>query len=83
MADAEVVAREILAYLGRRPDACDTLHGILQWWLPRIRLEEASDTVEQALELLEQRALIDRVRVPTGAVLFCRRVGAGAAEDGR
>ncbi|HSV84408.1 MAG TPA: hypothetical protein VLK85_34845 [Ramlibacter sp.] len=70
---AEKVAHEILAYLARRPNACDTLDGILQWWLPRIRLEEATETVEQALVLLERRDLVDRVPVPAGEVLYCRR----------
>lgn len=72
-ADAEKVAREILAYLARRPTACDTLEGILQWWLPRIRLEDATETVESALVLLEQQALIDRVPIPAGATMYCRR----------
>ena len=77
-ADAEKVAREILAYLARRPNACDTLDGILHWWLPRIRLEDATETVERALVLLEQQALIDCVPVPAGAVMYCRRrIGAG------
>lgn len=79
-ADAEKVAREILAYLARRPTACDTLEGILHWWLPRIRLEDATETVESALVLLEQRALIDRVSVPAGAVMYCRRGGAAGSQ---
>ena len=28
------IAREILRYLERHPDAKDTLEGIAQWWLP-------------------------------------------------
>ena len=74
--DAEDVACEILAYLSRHPGACDTLDGILQWWLPRIRLEEATETVEQALQLLEQRALADRVAIAAGSVLYRRRASA-------
>jgi hypothetical protein len=70
---AESVAREILAYLIKRPSASDTLDGILQWWLPRIRLEEATDTVEQALMLLERRHLIDRIVLTAGAVMYRRR----------
>jgi hypothetical protein len=69
----ESVAREILAYLTKRPSACDTLDGILQWWLPRIRLEEATETVEQALVLLERRHLIDRVALAAGPVMYRRR----------
>lgn len=81
--DAERVAREILAYLARRPSACDTLDGILQWWLPRIRVEEASETVERALTLLEERALIDRVAVQAGSVMYCRRRDGGAGSEGQ
>jgi hypothetical protein len=70
----ESVAREILAYLNKRPQACDTLDGILQWWLPRIRLEEATETVEQALVLLERRHLVDRVATVPGPVMYRRRL---------
>lgn len=70
----ESVAREILAYLNKRPQACDTLDGILQWWLPRIRLEEATETVEQALVLLERRHLVDRVASAPGPVMYRRRL---------
>lgn len=80
-ADAEKVAREILSYLARRPNACDTLEGILQWWLPRIRLEDATETVEHALVLLQQRALIDRVPIAAGAVMYCRRRDAAPGSE--
>jgi hypothetical protein len=76
---AESVAGEILAYLLRRPSACDTLDGILQWWLPRIRLEEATETVQEALALLEQRQLIDRIALAAGPVVYRRREQAAAA----
>lgn len=71
--ETESVAKEILAYLNKRPSACDTLDGILQWWLPRIRLEEATETVEQALVLLERRQLVDRVATTPGPVMYRRR----------
>lgn len=75
----ESVASEILAYLAKRPSACDTLDGILQWWLPRIRLEEATETVERALVLLERRHLVDRISLAAGPVMYrrCESTAAG------
>lgn len=74
----ECVASEILRYLERRPKASDTLEGILDWWLPRIRLEEATESVRHALELLESRSLIEQVRLTPQRVIY-RRVD--ASED--
>jgi len=70
--DLESVASEILRYLQRRPEATDTMDGIVQWWLPRIRLEEAAETVQHALELLERRGLVERVPMSPQLTLYRR-----------
>ncbi len=70
--ELEDVAAEILRYLHRRPDATDTMEGIVQWWLPRIRLEEATETVERELQLLESRSLVERVSISPRHVLYRR-----------
>jgi hypothetical protein len=80
--DLEGVASEILRYLHRRPDATDTMEGIVQWWLPRIRLEEATETVEQALRLLETRHLVERVRVSPQLVVYRRVRGSRGTTNG-
>lgn len=76
--DLECVASEILRYLQRRPEATDTMDGIVQWWLPRIRLEEAAETVQHALDLLEHRGLVERVRMTPQLTLY-RRIRAARA----
>ena len=70
--DLERVASEILRYLQRRPDATDTVGRNRRVWLPRIRLEEAAETVEQALQLLEERSLIERVTISSRLVVYRR-----------
>jgi hypothetical protein len=77
----ECVASEILRYLERRPKASDTLEGIVDWWLPRIRLEEAAERVREALELLEERSLIEQVQLTPRRVLY-RRVSASDESGG-
>jgi hypothetical protein len=70
--DLECVASEILRYLQRRPEATDTMDGIVQWWLPRLRLEEAAETVQHALDLLEHRGLVERVLMSPRLTLYRR-----------
>jgi len=46
---------EIVRYLRSHPQAADTVDGVVHWWLPRQRLEEARDAIEGALEALVAR----------------------------
>ena len=68
--DPHAVAAEIHRYLCKRPQAMDTLEGIMRWWIPRIRLEEAQETVEQALALLERDGVIECIRIDAATVLY-------------
>jgi hypothetical protein len=58
-------AQEILDYLGRHPDAQDTMDGILHWWVLdaciRKWAPKISETVEQLVQLgfLEQKPSAD------------------------
>ena len=64
MADGRValdevsLARDILQYLSRHPQAKDTPEGIASWWHQQHRIERAVREVFQALELLTARGLI-------------------------
>ena len=60
------VAHEIERYLLRCPEAGDTLNGILKFWLPRIRLEEAAANVLRGLDYLEKRKVVVRESVSRG-----------------
>lgn len=66
----EIIAQEIMRYLIGHPDAADTLNGISQWWLSRIRLEEAVAQVELALARLIQRGVVHESILPDGSTLY-------------
>lgn len=70
--DGEVIriAREIQRYLETRPDAADTLAGIVKWWLLRQRLEEASGKVQKALDYLVVHGIVRKKTIAGGAVLY-------------
>ena len=46
------VARAILDYLCKHPDAQDTLSGIAQWWLAEEKMKTRTVTIEEALNEL-------------------------------
>jgi Fe2+ or Zn2+ uptake regulation protein len=64
---------EILRYLRARPQAADTVDGIVMWWLPRQRHEEAVDQVQHALDDLVARGLVERITLVDGTVLYADR----------
>jgi hypothetical protein len=66
------IAEEIARYLRDHPDAADSLEGIRQWWLPRLRLQEAPAQIEGALAELVEKGLVVRQSMPDGTVLYRR-----------
>jgi hypothetical protein len=66
--DAAVIAlaQEIRAYLEDRPNAEDSLRGVVQWWLARQRYRKASQVVRKALDYLEKQGLVERRRRADG-----------------
>lgn len=56
------LAREILRYLERHPDAKDTLEGIAHWWLRRQQTNRLLGEVERALSFLVSEGLILQTR---------------------
>ena len=52
------IAREILAYLVRHPDAQDTLDGIIQWWLPECELRYRVALVREAIQELAENGRV-------------------------
>jgi len=55
------IARAILQYLRKNPDAQDTLAGIAEWWLPKQVTTQAT-AVKEALALLIADELILEVK---------------------
>lgn len=56
------VARAILQYLRKNPNAQDTVAGIAEWWLPKQQITTQVSTVKDALALLLTQGLILEVR---------------------
>ena len=65
---------EILNYLRAHPQAADTVAGIVEWWLPRQRHDEAVDRVQHALDTLVARGLVEQMTLVDGTVLYADRV---------
>jgi hypothetical protein len=61
-AEARSIAREILCYLEKHPEAKDTIDGIAQWWLRREGSERLRRDVEQAVVWLCSQGLILETR---------------------
>jgi len=64
MLTPEELSEKILDYLLRNPDAGDTLEGVSAWWLEMEKVDQAVDRVGNALNLLLERGVIEKV--PSG-----------------
>ena len=60
----EDIARIILNYLSKNPDAGDTLEGISKWWLNREKIDVAVDEIAGVLEALIKEGLIEKQTMP-------------------
>ncbi|MDR4505824.1 MAG: hypothetical protein MRK01_13715 [Candidatus Scalindua sp.] len=56
----EEIARIIVDYIRKHPDARDTLEGIARWWLHLEKIESSVDDVSIALESLIKEGVIER-----------------------
>jgi Fe2+ or Zn2+ uptake regulation protein len=69
--DAEVdPRREIIEYLRRHPEAADTVDGILDWWMPTQRNENAKNEIQHALREFVEQGLIEEVALGNGHRLY-------------
>jgi Fe2+ or Zn2+ uptake regulation protein len=67
---AAEVARTILDYLQRNPEAQDTLEGIVQWWLPEQHRNPPTATIKEALDKLVAAGLISEHKGQDGRVSY-------------
>jgi hypothetical protein len=75
----EETVEEIRRYLFEHPNACDTLEGVRVWWL-RGRVPDA--LVQQALNALVARGLVERRRLPGGGAIYAAaQPRSGTARD--
>ena len=65
---------EILRYLRAHPQAADTVDGIVEWWLPRQRHNDAVNRVQHALDELVARGLVEQMTLVDGTVLYADRM---------
>jgi hypothetical protein len=52
------IAREILDYLRKNPEARDTLEGVVQWWLPEPEIKRRTAAIKDALDELVGAGLL-------------------------
>ena len=52
------MARTILSYLVKNPEAKDTIHGIAQWWLLNETIDHTLFSILNALNLLISKGLV-------------------------
>lgn len=75
------IEEAVLSYLGRHPQAADTLEGIANWWLPRQRYVTAQARIEAVLQQLVLQGELQVRQLPNGAALYVRNND--PADDGR
>jgi hypothetical protein len=60
MPTKNLIAEEILNYLFKHPEACDTLGGITEWWLSNQRISYEMKRVKTAVsKLIEEGWVIE------------------------
>lgn len=64
------VAQEIERYLAQHPDAADNAEGIRRWWLWPGAREESEETVQAALDLLEERGVVVKTKWEGAGVIY-------------
>jgi hypothetical protein len=62
------IARLVLAYLERHPQAEDTVDGISAWWLRGQRLSSRDDLLRALDKLVEEGHLVKHVRLDGSCV---------------
>jgi hypothetical protein len=75
------MAREVLNYFVRHPQAADTLEGVARWRLMDEAIRRTLDETEAALEWLVRQGYLARSVFPGGTVSF--RLNPGRAEEAR
>ena len=81
MKRAETVAQQILRYLGEHPEACDTLEGVVRWWVLSQQLSESVELVREALVQLEAEGAIREQAAADGRILYRALAEGQSRED--
>jgi DNA-binding FadR family transcriptional regulator len=78
---SDEVAKRIIQHLKEHPRACDTLEGVVQWWMKFQQLEVSIAEVREALGRLKAEGVVEeRVGSDNRTVYFARQRGDDDAE---
>ncbi|HQY07119.1 MAG: hypothetical protein IPG57_10185 [Burkholderiales bacterium] len=66
----EQAARGVLSYLAAHPEAGDSAVGIAQWWLPMMQMDFSLEVVQQALDQLVERGMLQRRQLADGGYIY-------------
>lgn len=69
-AKKEKLARRVLSYLEKNPEAGDTLEGIATWWLEQQRIDQVVEEVAEALEYLIQKGVVRIHKTQSGTAIY-------------
>ncbi len=70
--EIHAVAERISRYLQSRPNAMDSLEGILSWWLLKQQVEESAGVVKSAMEYLVSLGVVEQVESAGKNLYVCR-----------
>lgn len=68
--DRDEVAKRIMNYLHKHPDARDTLEGITRWWLGFEKIDESVDSVSKVIEGLIKKGLVKKEELQGGKAYY-------------
>jgi hypothetical protein len=66
----ETLARQILSYLEKHPQAGDTLEGIAAWWLEHECIEKAVEDVGEALRYLAGKGALQAHKIKNSPTIY-------------
>lgn len=79
---AEEIARDVLSYFLRNPEAADDLEGVARWRLLQETIERSVDDTNWALEWLVERGYLVKIATPAAGVIYrLNRCNQPAAES--
>jgi hypothetical protein len=64
------VQQEVFQYISEQHDACDTLEGVVTWWIFKQRLKIGRDTIQRALDALVADGKLRTQTIPGGRTLY-------------
>jgi hypothetical protein len=69
-ASVSEIAQAIAHYVGKNPEAQDTLEGIVQWWLPEVQNKPRTALIKEALNELIAEGLITAYKAKDAQILY-------------